>query len=115
MRKDGAWDVLSLEKRQQLYALLPAPQEGDEPYNPDVNPLESILGPEIEDELRKWQDDLRAGRETRKWKDEAIQAANDRMSGKYVELSRPMKERGSGEGRDGKDDGTKNVKGENEH
>jgi hypothetical protein len=33
--------------------------------------------------LRKWQDDLKDGRESKKWRDEAIQAGRDRASGAF--------------------------------
>ncbi|KAM0714081.1 hypothetical protein Q7P37_011045 [Cladosporium fusiforme] len=112
LRKDDAWATLSLEKRQQLYSFLPPPQEGQEPYDPDVNPLESPLGRVLEDELRRWQDDVKAGRESKKWRDEAMKAGRNRMSGKLDQERRSGEQ---GKGRDGGNDGAENVKGSNEH
>jgi hypothetical protein len=36
------------------------------PHDLSVNPLQSRFGKAIENELRKWQDDLKEGRETKK-------------------------------------------------
>ena len=39
--------------------------------------------PYIEEELRRWQEDLKDGREVKKWRDEAMQAGRDRVEGKF--------------------------------
>lgn len=78
-----------------------------------MNPLESSLGREIEDELRKWQEDLKAGRESKKWRDEAMQAGRDRRSGKFDDVLRAAREGRSGEGGVGGNDETAHVTGEN--
>jgi hypothetical protein len=62
---------LDLETRQRLYSLLPPSTNEEFPHNFDVNPLQSQFGKGIEKELRKWQDDLKDGRDTKKWRDEA--------------------------------------------
>lgn len=67
-----------METRQRLYSLLPPQPEDQPPHDPDVNPLQTPLGKEIEDGLRRWQDDLREGRESKKWRQEAMQAGRDR-------------------------------------
>jgi hypothetical protein len=54
---------------------------GDTPHDLGVNPLETRFGKAIENELRKWQDDLKEGRETKKWREEAMLAGRDRTSG----------------------------------
>jgi hypothetical protein len=81
LSKEAAWDTLDSETRQRLYALLPASVPGDMPHDPNVNPLQSRFGKAIEKELRKWQDDLKEGRETKKWREEAMLAGKDRSSG----------------------------------
>ena len=83
LRKEGAWQTLDLETRQRLYSLLPPSANEEFPHNFDVNPLRSQFGKGIENELRKWQDDLKDGRETKKWRDEAMQAGRDRASGAF--------------------------------
>lgn len=83
LRKEAAWEALDIETRQRLYSLLPAPADGEPPHDPNVNPLETKLGKAIEDELRKWQDDLKEGKEGKKWREDAILAGRDRTSGKF--------------------------------
>lgn len=74
LRKGESWALLSPESREQLYALLPERKEGDPPHDPDVHPLTSYRFKEyIEAELRQWQDDLVEGRETKKWRAQALQ------------------------------------------
>jgi hypothetical protein len=51
------------------------------PHDLSVNPLQSRFGKAIENELRKWQDHLKEGRETKKWREEAMLAGRDRTSG----------------------------------
>jgi hypothetical protein len=41
----------------------------------------------IEVALRKWQDDLVNGRETKKWREEAKQASQDHADGKWNDLN----------------------------
>jgi len=94
LRKDGAWETLDLETRQRLYSLLPPSTNEDFPHDFDVNPLQSQFGKDIENELRKWQDDLKDGRETKKWRDEAIQAGRDRASGAFDVGGRDERESG---------------------
>ena len=98
LRKEGAWDTLDLETRRRLYSLLPPPNNEDMPHNLNVNPLQSQFGKGIENELRKWQDDLKDGRESKKWRDEAMQAGRDRASGAFnVAQIEGRDERESGE------------------
>lgn len=74
LRRDDAWIQLPQDTREHLYSLLPSPDYQERPRDPDVNPLAiEELRPHIEAELKRWQDDLRAGRETKKWKNEAMQ------------------------------------------
>lgn len=75
-----AWELLPLETRQRLYELLPPAPEG-RPHNPDVHPLKSLYQKNIVSEMRAWQEDLKDGKETKKWRDEAMQAGQDRSLG----------------------------------
>lgn len=59
------------------------------------------MGKNVGDGLRRWQDDLKDGRESKKWREEAIQAGRDRASGKFDALLN--------EGRE--DDDTEDYKG----
>jgi hypothetical protein len=63
--------------------MLPTPTDGEAPYDLNVNPIRTQFGKGIENELRKWQDDLKDGRESKKWRDEAMQAGRDRASGAF--------------------------------
>ena len=74
-----------METRQRLYSLLPPPAN-EVPHNLNVNPLQSQFGKGIEKELRKWQDDLKDGREVKKWREEAMQAGRDRASGVFDDV-----------------------------
>lgn len=85
LRKDEAWILLPAEVRQQLYSLLPLPREGEAPHDPDVHPLNTAYKQHIEKEIRRFKDDLKEGREQKKWRDEAMQAGRDRMEGKFDE------------------------------
>ncbi|KAK0932787.1 hypothetical protein LTR29_015639 [Friedmanniomyces endolithicus] len=96
LRREGAWDTLSFETREKLYALLPAPRQGEPPHDPDVNPLKTAYRPYIEEELRIWQDDLKDGKETKKWREEAMLAGVERREGKYDEWKENERERNFG-------------------
>jgi hypothetical protein len=87
-----------LEARQQLYTLLPPPQEGEPEHNPDVHPLKSMYKPYIEEELRRWQEDLKDEREGKKWREEAMQAGRDRVQGKFDEWKEAEREEYWGKG-----------------
>lgn len=88
---------MDYETKQRLYSLLP-PTNGETPHDPNVNPLRTQFGKGIENELRKWQDDVKDGRESKKWRDEAIQAGRDRASGAFdVAQTGGRNERESGE------------------
>ena len=101
LRKESAWETLDLETRQRLYSLLPPSTNEDMPHNLDVNPLQSQFGRGIENELRKWQGDLKDGRESKKWREEAMQAGRDRASGAFdVAQTEGRDERESGENGD---------------
>lgn len=90
LRKDDAWAQLSHETRSRLCALLP--DLPDIQHDPDVNPLWASCAPYIEKELRSWQDDLREGRESQKWRTEAIQAGRDRQNGKFADWEQLKRE-----------------------
>lgn len=75
-----AWGLLPLATRQRLYELLPSALEG-RPHNPDVHPLKSLYDQNILAEIRAWQTDLKDGKETKKWREEALQAGQDRSLG----------------------------------
>ena len=48
--------------------------------------------PYIEEELRRWQEDLKDGREGKKWREEAMQAGRDRVQGKFDEWKEAERE-----------------------
>jgi len=48
-----------------------------------VHPLRTNYKSYIEEELRCWQEDLKDGREAKKWRMEAMQAGKDREDGKF--------------------------------
>lgn len=74
LQNENAWKTIPRETREHLYTQLPPANESESPRDPDVNPLLiERLKPYIEEELRRWQDDLREGRETKKWRAEAAQ------------------------------------------
>ena len=84
-RKEDAWHTLPFKTRLQLYTLLPEPRDGEPAHDPDVHPLKSVYKSYIEEELRRWQEDLKDGRESKKWREEAMQAGKDRAEGKFDE------------------------------
>ncbi|KAK5163648.1 uncharacterized protein LTR77_010597 [Saxophila tyrrhenica] len=85
LRKEDSWTLLPRPTREELYTLLPAPRAGEPAHDPDVHPLRTNLKPFIEEELRVWQEDLKEGREAKKWRVEAMQAGKDRREGKFEE------------------------------
>lgn len=85
LSKDDAWSTLPLETRQHLYTLLPEPRPDQPPHDVNVNPMHSWLRPHIDNALRNWQNDLKAGRETKKWREEAMRAGRDRLEGRFDE------------------------------
>lgn len=107
LRKEESWALLPREIREQLYALLPDPrQEGEEPYDPDVHPLHTRSKPYIEEEIRRFRDDLKDGREQKKWRVEAMQAGKDRLEGKFDEWKEREREEYWGKS---KKDGDENL------
>ncbi|TKA68764.1 hypothetical protein B0A55_07409 [Friedmanniomyces simplex] len=111
LRKEGAWDTLALDTRENLYALLPATRPGEPPHDPDVNPLKTPLRPYIEEELRIWQDDLKYGKEAKKWREEAMLAGVERREGKYDEWKESEREREFGGVKRAGSEGAENGKG----
>ncbi|KAK5155644.1 hypothetical protein LTS14_005905 [Recurvomyces mirabilis] len=93
LKKPGLWDALPLEKRQELYAMLPTPADGQTPHDPAMNPLRSEHHFYIEEALRKWQDDLKDGKEEKKWRQDAMKASVDRKEGKFNEWRAAERER----------------------
>ncbi|KXT14419.1 hypothetical protein AC579_8358 [Pseudocercospora musae] len=83
LRKEGAWEVLTPETRQDLYAMLPAPREGEPAHDIDVHPLKTRYKQYIEGELRRWQQDLIDGKESKKWREAAMRAGQERAEGKW--------------------------------
>lgn len=92
MRKDAAWELLSPEVRQELYNLLPAPKEGEAPHDIDVHPLKTSYKQHIEEELRRWQTDLKDGKEVKKWRQEAMEAGQERANGEWDELLKQVRD-----------------------
>ena len=81
-----------METRIDLYAQLPEPKSGEPPHDPEIHPLKTIYKQYIETELRRWQEDLKDGREAPKWRNEALQASQDRLGGKFDEWKEMQRE-----------------------
>lgn len=79
----AAWTTLPLPVRQHLYTLLPAPEPHEPAHDPDINPMQTAYRPYIEEELGQWQADLGNGFETKKWREDAMRASQERLEGKY--------------------------------
>lgn len=103
LENDNAWMTLSKEIRQGLYDQFPAPLAGAEPRDIDINPLHSMFRPYVEDAITAWQEDLREGRETKKWRQDATDIAKQRELGKFDEYRTTYREEwwGSSDGEDG--------------
>lgn len=80
LTKEEAWEILPLATRQRLYGLLPPAPEG-RPHNFDVHPCKTLYKDNITKEIKAWQEDLKEGKETKKWREEALQAGHDRSQG----------------------------------
>jgi len=78
--------------------LLPEPLTGEEAHDPAVNPLKTRYKPYLEEALRVWQDDLKNGKETKKWREEALQAGRDRIVGRFDEWKEAQREEYWGKG-----------------
>ena len=92
LRKAEAWSLLPEQVRQNLYALLPAPLEGEKPHDVDVHPLKTRYKSYIEEEVRRWQEDLKEGREAKTWRESAKQAGKDRLDGKWDDWKEQQRE-----------------------
>ncbi|KAF2770752.1 hypothetical protein EJ03DRAFT_350049 [Teratosphaeria nubilosa] len=94
LTKPEAWSALPLSTRENLYSLLPAPDPENDGarHDPDINPLESKFGEIIREELQIWQEELRGGYETAKWRNEAVEAGRERLEGNYDEWKDAAKE-----------------------
>ena len=57
-----------------------------------MHPLKTQYKTYIEEELRRWQEDLKNGREAKKWREEAMQAGKDRGEGKFDEWKEMQRE-----------------------
>ncbi|KAI7506351.1 hypothetical protein KC367_g151 [Hortaea werneckii] len=95
----AAWTALPLPVRQHLYTLLPPPEPHEPAHDPEINPMQTAYRPYIEEELSQWQADLGNGFETKKWRDDAIRASQERLEGKgWGEGGRGWEGRGRGDG-----------------
>jgi hypothetical protein len=83
LRSEAAWDTLPQEKREELYGYLPPVPGG---FNTNVNPLKTALRPLIEEEIRRYQNDLNDGKEVKKWREDAMKAGKERSSGSWNEF-----------------------------
>ncbi len=92
LRRDDAWILLPQEVREELYSLLPEPQEGEPSHDPDIHPLNTVYKSEIEEEVRRFKEDLTEGREQKKWRDEAMQASKDRLDGNFDDWKEMQRE-----------------------
>lgn len=72
--------------------MLPPPLEGEPPHDKDVHPFHTHLKPYIENEIRRWQDDLREGKEAKSWRNQAILAGKARSEGKWDAYQQAKKE-----------------------
>lgn len=79
MQKPAAWSFLTPQARQRLYALLPPPKEGEQPYDIDEHPLECRLREWIEAALLRWQDDLGEGYELKTFREHKIETTSEDM------------------------------------
>ncbi|KAI7565215.1 hypothetical protein KC343_g1383 [Hortaea werneckii] len=79
----AAWSTLPLPIRQHLYTLLPPPEPHEPAHDPDINPMQTAYRQYIEEELSQWQADLGNGFETKKWREDAMRASQERLEGKY--------------------------------
>lgn len=86
LRQEEAWASLPKETRERLYALLPQPEGDGHLHDAEDHPLRTIYKQYIEEELRCFQTDLVEERETRRWREEALQAGCDRVAGKFDEV-----------------------------
>lgn len=73
---------MDYETQQHLYSLLP-PARPNTRHNPHMHPCSTAFWPAIVAEMRAWQDDLKEGRETKKWREDAMKAGKDRVDGKF--------------------------------
>lgn len=112
LQKENAWSTLPRETREHLYTLLPPAVAGEPERDPDVNPLLiARLEPHIKEALLRFQNDLKEGRETRRWRVQAmqvclnilrlvveiayrhlLQAGQDHVDGKFDEWKMKMRE-----------------------
>ena len=84
--------------------MLPAPKDGEPSHDPDVHPLNTRYKQSIKEEIQRYQEDLKAGWETKAWREEAMQAGKDGSDGKFDEWKRAQREEYWGaDGDDGKD------------
>ena len=97
LRHEAAWQTLPFATRSKLYALLPAPLEGEAPRDLDVSPLDTDLKQYIEGAFRQYQDDLKEGRETRKWRSEALEAGEMRRKGEFDAVKEAEREKWFGQ------------------
>lgn len=93
---DKAWMALPKPVRQDLYKQLPT--VGPHPHDVEINPLHTALRPYMQDAILSWQEDLREGRESKKWRQEAIDTGKERESGKFDEYRIAHKEEWWGNG-----------------
>ncbi|CZT18760.1 uncharacterized protein RCC_04604 [Ramularia collo-cygni] len=91
LQKEMAWELLPPEARQRLYELLPEAPEG-RPHNPDVHPFKTMYLERIKTESENWHNDLKDGKETKKWRDEAMQAGRDRSLGLWDDWKEARRE-----------------------
>ena len=92
LRKEEAWHLLPKQTREDLYALFPTPVDGEGPHDVEIHPLKTRYKPYIEEELRRWQEDLRDGKEAKKWREAAMQAGKDRSDGKWDDWKERQRE-----------------------
>lgn len=72
--------------------MLPAPLDGEPPHDKDVHPFNTHLRPYIENELRRWQDDLIDGKEAKSWRIQAMQAGRERAEGQWDSYQQAKRE-----------------------
>ena len=88
MADEEAWSVIPSEQQQILYSLLPPPSGGAQslPLDHSVHPFKTEYAPYIKHFLHEWQNDLREGRNTQKWRKDAELASGERAAGVFDDV-----------------------------
>ncbi|KAF1353393.1 ASX homology domain-containing protein [Delphinella strobiligena] len=86
LANEEAWSALSEEQQIKLYDMLPPSNDQATPLDHRIHPFRTEYAPYIKHFLHEWQTDLKDGRNTLKWHNEARQASGERAAGMYDEV-----------------------------